>query len=66
MRLNTGYVILLRNMTVSEGSMKPKLTLDAIIKEAGVFAEIERAFPNWCKWGKLLLDEASSLVKEIS
>ena len=25
-----------------------------------------RAFPNWCKWGKLLLGEASSLVKEIS
>jgi hypothetical protein len=28
-------------MTVSEGSMKPQLTIDAVIKEAGIFTEIE-------------------------
>jgi hypothetical protein len=29
------------------------------------FNHCVRAFPNWEKWGKLTLDEASSLIKEI-
>ena len=28
--------------------------------------DISRAFPNCEKWGKLIPDEASSLIKEIS
>src|SRR6266567_67681 len=31
-----------------------------------LYESYQRAFPNWEKEGKLLLDEASSLVKEIS
>ena len=32
----------------------------------GITGQNLRAFPNSDKWGKLLLDEASSLVEEIS